>query len=95
MASPSSESNESKRKLSVGAYVSSVRVDYESFEVGTGQVSVAYNSLDFEPEIFFALGSPIGMFLTIRGVDRIDENYRLPTCKGFFNIYHPVSYFVL
>ncbi|XP_028625242.1 SEC23-interacting protein isoform X4 [Grammomys surdaster] len=88
MASPSSES---KRKLSVGPYVSSVRVDYESFEVGTGQVSVAYNSLDFEPEIFFALGSPIGMFLTIRGVDRIDENYRLPTCKGFFNIYHPLD----
>ncbi|EDL17659.1 SEC23-interacting protein isoform 2 [Mus musculus] len=91
MASPSSESNESKRKLSVGAYVSSVRVDYESFEVGTGQVSVAYSSLDFEPEIFFALGSPIGMLLTIRGVARIDEKYRLPTCKGFFNIYHPLD----
>ncbi|XP_062959097.1 SEC23-interacting protein isoform X4 [Cynocephalus volans] len=90
MASLSSET-ESKRKLPVGAYVSSVRVDYESFEVGTGQVSVIYNSLDFEPEIFFALGSPIGMFLTIRGVDRIDENYRLPTCKGFFNIYHPLD----
>lgn len=55
------------------------------------QVSVVYSSLDFEPEIFFALGSPVGMFLTVRGVDRIDENYRLPTCKGFFNIYHPVS----
>ncbi|XP_068955198.1 SEC23-interacting protein isoform X4 [Petaurus breviceps papuanus] len=54
-------------------------------------VSVVYNSLDFEPEIFFALGSPIGVFLTVRGVDRIDENYRLPTCKGFFNIYHPLD----
>ncbi|XP_010599521.1 SEC23-interacting protein isoform X2 [Loxodonta africana] len=91
MASLPSESNESKRKLPVGAYVSSVHVDYESFGVGTGQVSVVYNSLDFAPEIFFALGSPIGMFLTIRGVDRIDENYRLPTCKGFFNIYHPLD----
>ncbi|KAM6183145.1 SEC23-interacting protein [Erethizon dorsatum] len=91
VASLSSETNESKRKLPVGAYVSSVHVDYESFEVGTGQVSVVHNSLDFEPEIFFALGSPIGMFLTIRGVDRIDENYRLPTCKGFFNIYHPLD----
>ncbi|XP_057591008.1 SEC23-interacting protein isoform X3 [Hippopotamus amphibius kiboko] len=142
MASPPSESNQSKRKLPLGAYVSSVHVDYESFDVGTGQVgvsklwnqglcatgtlslpaspweetfsvsleswvsvalgsspysfitievSVVYNSLDFEPEIFFALGSPIGMFLTIRGVDRIDENYRLPTCKGFFNIYHPLD----
>ncbi|XP_047409504.1 SEC23-interacting protein isoform X2 [Sciurus carolinensis] len=91
MASIPSESSESKRKLPVGAYVSSVHIDYESFEVGTGQVSVVYSSLDFEPEIFFALGSPVGMFLTIRGVDRIDENYRLPTCKGFFNIYHPLD----
>nr|XP_020025441.1 SEC23-interacting protein isoform X2 [Castor canadensis] len=91
VASLPSESNEAKRKHPVGAYVSSVHVDYESFEVGTGQVSVTYSSLDFEPEIFFALGSPIGMFLTIRGVDRIDENYRLPTCKGFFNIYHPLD----
>ncbi|XP_004625674.1 SEC23-interacting protein [Octodon degus] len=87
----SSETNESKRKLPVGAYICSLHVDYESFEVGTGQVSVVHNSLDFEPEIFFALGSPIGVFLTIRGVDRIDENYRFPTCKGFFNIYHPLD----
>ncbi|XP_007478966.1 SEC23-interacting protein isoform X2 [Monodelphis domestica] len=86
-----SEADPSKRKLPVGPFVSSVHVDYDSFEVGTGQVSVVYNSLDFEPEIFFALGSPIGVFLTVRGVDRIDENYRLPTCKGFFNIYHPLD----
>ncbi|OWK07556.1 SEC23IP [Cervus elaphus hippelaphus] len=118
VASPPSDANEAKRRLPLGASVSSVRVDYEAFEVGTGQamlasvnvelwvlvvldsplhsfitieVSVVYSTLDFEPEIFFALGSPIGMFLTIRGVDRIDENYRLPTCKGFFNIYHPLD----
>uniref|UniRef100_A0A8C3H6C2 SEC23-interacting protein n=1 Tax=Chrysemys picta bellii TaxID=8478 RepID=A0A8C3H6C2_CHRPI len=81
----------SKRKLPVGAFVSSVNVDYEYFEVGTGQVSVAYSVLDFEPENFFALGSPIGVFLSVRGVEKIDENYRLPTCKGFFNIYHPLD----
>ncbi|NXO35381.1 S23IP protein, partial [Locustella ochotensis] len=81
----------SKRKLPVGASVSSVNIDYEYFEVGTGQVSVVYNALDFEPDIFFALGSPIGVFLTVRGVEKIDENYRLPTCKGFFNIYHPLD----
>lgn len=80
-----------KRKLPVGASVSSIHVDYEHFEAGTGQVSVRYNSLDFEPVNFFALGSPIGMFLTVRGVNRIDDNYRLPTCKGFFNIYHPLD----
>ncbi|XP_062988801.1 SEC23-interacting protein isoform X2 [Elgaria multicarinata webbii] len=81
----------SKRRLPVGASVSSVHIDYEYFEVGTGQVSVVYSTLDFEPEIFFALGSPIGVFLTVRGVDKIDENYTLPTCKGFFNIYHPLD----
>ncbi|XP_053548631.1 SEC23-interacting protein isoform X2 [Bombina bombina] len=80
-----------KKKLPVGASVSSVHVDYEYFETGTGQVSVQYNSLDFEPVNFFALGSPIGMFLTVRGLDKIDEHYRLPTCKGFFNIYHPLD----
>ncbi|XP_054975259.1 SEC23-interacting protein isoform X1 [Sorex araneus] len=85
------EPGESKRRLPVGVCVSSSHVHYESFEVGTGQVSVVYNSLDFEPENFFALGSPIGVLLTVRGVDRIDENYRLPTCKGFFNIYHPLD----
>ncbi|XP_056408420.1 SEC23-interacting protein isoform X2 [Hyla sarda] len=80
-----------KRKLPVGASVSSIHVDYEHFETGTGQVSICYNSLDFEPVNFFALGSPIGMFLTVRGLTRIDDNYRLPTCKGFFNIYHPLD----
>ncbi|NXT24189.1 S23IP protein, partial [Syrrhaptes paradoxus] len=81
----------SKRKLAFGASVSSVNIDYEYFEVGTGQVSVVHSALDFEPDIFFALGSPIGVFLTVRGVEKIDENYRLPTCKGFFNIYHPLD----
>ncbi|XP_060097495.1 SEC23-interacting protein isoform X1 [Heteronotia binoei] len=80
-----------KRKLPVGASVSSAHIDYEYFEVGTGQVSVVYSTLDFEPEIFFALGSPIGVFLTVRGVEKINENYMLPTCKGFFNIYHPLD----
>uniref|UniRef100_A0A3Q0R5V2 SEC23 interacting protein n=1 Tax=Amphilophus citrinellus TaxID=61819 RepID=A0A3Q0R5V2_AMPCI len=78
------------KKLPVGSTVSSVHVNYNYFEVGTGQVSVVYNALDFEPVNFFALGSPIGMFLTVRGLEKIEETYQLPTCKGFFNIYHPV-----
>uniref|UniRef100_UPI00398F6F81 SEC23-interacting protein isoform X2 n=1 Tax=Pristiophorus japonicus TaxID=55135 RepID=UPI00398F6F81 len=81
-----------KRMLSYGGTtVSSVKVHYDHFEAGAGQVSVAYHALDFEPDNFFALGSPIGMFLTVRGLEKIDENYRLPTCKGFFNIYHPLD----
>ncbi|XP_021561782.1 phospholipase DDHD2 isoform X2 [Carlito syrichta] len=61
----------------------------EYLDVGIGQVSVNYPQLLYKPEIFFAFGSPIGMFLTVRGLKRIDPNYRFPTCKGFFNIYHP------
>ncbi|XP_047406337.1 phospholipase DDHD2 isoform X2 [Sciurus carolinensis] len=52
-------------------------------------VSVKYPRLIYKPEIFFAFGSPIGMFLTVRGLKRIDPTYKFPTCKGFFNIYHP------
>ncbi|XP_053306305.1 SEC23-interacting protein [Spea bombifrons] len=80
-----------RKRLPARVSVSNVPVDYEYFEIGTGQVSVRYNPLDFEPVNFFALGSPIGMFLTVRGLDKIDETYRLPTCKGFFNIYHPLD----
>lgn len=59
--------------------------------ISSFQVSVKYPRLIYKPEIFFAFGSPIGMFLTVRGLKRIDPNYKFPTCKGFFNIYHPVS----
>ncbi|XP_015228587.1 PREDICTED: phospholipase DDHD2 isoform X2 [Cyprinodon variegatus] len=64
-------------------------VDYEYFDVGIGQVSVDYPQLAFYPQTFFAFGSPIGMFLTVRGLKRIDPNYSFPTCKSFYNIYHP------
>ncbi|XP_027890817.1 phospholipase DDHD2 isoform X2 [Xiphophorus couchianus] len=73
-------------------------VDYEYFDVGIGQsnggivkgqVSIDYPQLAFYPETFFAFGSPIGMFLTVRGLKRIDPNYSFPTCKSFYNIYHP------
>ncbi|NXK47552.1 DDHD2 Phospholipase, partial [Chauna torquata] len=56
---------------------------------GTQDVSANYPQLIYKPTIFFAFGSPIGMFLTVRGVKRINPNYSLPTCKGFFNIFHP------
>ncbi|XP_034026034.1 phospholipase DDHD2 isoform X3 [Thalassophryne amazonica] len=73
-------------------------VDYEYFDVGIGQnnggiakgqVSIDYPQLVFQPQTFFAFGSPIGMFLTVRGLKRIDPNYSFPTCKSFYNIYHP------
>lgn len=55
------------------------------------QVSIDYPQLAFHPQTFFAFGSPIGMFLTVRGLKHIDPNYTFPTCKSFYNIYHPVS----
>ncbi|KAK5871402.1 hypothetical protein PBY51_004286 [Eleginops maclovinus] len=64
-------------------------VEYEYFDVGIGQVSINYPQLAFHPQTFFAFGSPIGMFLTVRGLKHIDPNYTFPTCKSFYNIYHP------
>ncbi|NWY70935.1 DDHD2 Phospholipase, partial [Erithacus rubecula] len=62
-----------------------------SLSIPLPQVSANYPQLNYKPSIFFAFGSPIGMFLTVRGVKRIDPSYSLPTCKGFFNIFHPVG----
>ncbi|KAF5892770.1 phospholipase DDHD2 isoform X2, partial [Clarias magur] len=64
-------------------------VDYQHFDVGIGQVSINYPQLNFHPQAFFAFGSPIGMFLTVRGLKRIDPNYSFPTCSSFYNIFHP------
>ncbi|CAN7990219.1 unnamed protein product, partial [Ixodes hexagonus] len=57
---------------------------------GTGQLLVSYPRLDFQPSCFFALGSPIAMFLVVRGIETLDRDFRLPTCPAFFNIFHPV-----
>ncbi|XP_029179225.1 SEC23-interacting protein-like isoform X2 [Nylanderia fulva] len=56
---------------------------------GTGQPFIHYPQLNFHPRAFFALGSPIGMFVTVRGIDTLGENFILPTCPAFFNIFHP------
>ncbi|XP_038044465.1 phospholipase DDHD2-like isoform X2 [Patiria miniata] len=67
----------------------SVHIDFEPGSEGVGQPLVRYSQLDFKPQAFFAIGSPIGMFLTVRGVSRVGEEYKLPTCDGFFNMFHP------
>ena len=69
----------------------SLSVDYVTGSAGTGQLQVRYPQINFKPVNFFALGSPIAMFMTTRGIDAIGEDYSLPTCDGFFNIFHPVS----
>eukprot|EP00011_Vannellida_sp_DIVA3-517-6-12_P009089 CAMPEP_0114607478 /NCGR_PEP_ID=MMETSP0168-20121206/2089_1 /TAXON_ID=95228 ORGANISM="Vannella sp., Strain DIVA3 517/6/12" /NCGR_SAMPLE_ID=MMETSP0168 /ASSEMBLY_ACC=CAM_ASM_000044 /LENGTH=393 /DNA_ID=CAMNT_0001818357 /DNA_START=17 /DNA_END=1195 /DNA_ORIENTATION=- len=36
----------------------------------------------------FMIGSPLGMFVTVRGYDAGETN-RLPACRNIFNLYHP------
>ncbi|CAF3679891.1 unnamed protein product [Rotaria socialis] len=56
---------------------------------GTGQVSIQTEKLQFPVAYFFALGSPIAMFLTVRGIKSLACDYTFPTCKGLLNIFHP------
>lgn len=56
---------------------------------GTGQTTTSYPVLRFNPTAFFALGSPIGMFVLLRGIDCLGEDFQLATCPAFFNIFHP------
>uniref|UniRef100_A0A667YE61 DDHD domain containing 2 n=1 Tax=Myripristis murdjan TaxID=586833 RepID=A0A667YE61_9TELE len=70
-------------------YVRRKQVQEVKHSIAKGQVSINYPQLAFQPQTFFAFGSPIGMFLTVRGLKHIDPNYTFPTCKSFYNIYHP------
>ena len=54
---------------------------------------VKYPQLNFKVKKFFALGSPIAMFQTVRGIERIEPDFKFPTCEEFFNIFHPVIEF--
>ncbi|KAL1122817.1 hypothetical protein AAG570_003143 [Ranatra chinensis] len=56
---------------------------------GAGQPYIIYPQLLFQPKAFFALGSPIGMFVTVRGIEALGEDFKFPTCPAFFNIFHP------
>lgn len=55
----------------------------------TGQYLIKYPQLKFKPRCFFAFGSPMPMFLTVRGIKSISKDYKLPTCDRMFNIFHP------
>ncbi|XP_012281532.1 SEC23-interacting protein [Orussus abietinus] len=67
----------------------SKKISYVMGGAGTGQPFISYPQLSFYPKAFFALGSPIGMFVTVRGIDNLGEDFALPTCPAFFNIFHP------
>ncbi|XP_070539993.1 triacylglycerol hydrolase DDHD2-like [Ptychodera flava] len=67
----------------------SVHVDYTPGVTGIGQPFVNYPQFDFKPACFFGLGSPVALFLTVRGVDSVGLDFKLPTCDGYYNIFHP------
>ncbi|XP_076460329.1 triacylglycerol hydrolase DDHD2-like [Babylonia areolata] len=67
----------------------SISVDYICGLSGTGQPAVHYRQLEFSPSCLFTLGSPVAVFLTVRGVQSIGENFKLPTCSRFLNVFHP------
>lgn len=63
--------------------------NYPFEAIGLGFPAIKYPTLCFHPSAFFAMGSPIPMFLTVRGVQNLSPDYRLPTCAAVFNIFHP------
>ncbi|XP_063221655.1 SEC23-interacting protein isoform X2 [Bacillus rossius redtenbacheri] len=65
------------------------RMSYVMGRAGTGQPYITYPQIKFHPSAFFALGSPIAMFVTVRGNEMLGEDFTLPTCPAFFNIFHP------
>ncbi|XP_033756021.1 phospholipase DDHD2-like isoform X2 [Pecten maximus] len=67
----------------------SINVEYIQGVSGTGRPSVAYPQLSFKPSAFIAMGSPIGVFLSARGLDKVGEDFKLPTCSRLFNVFHP------
>ena len=44
--------------------------------------------LKFNIEHYFLLGSPLGLFISVYSEENFIQE-RLPTCKYFYNIYHP------
>lgn len=57
--------------------------------INTGQYLIEYPQLKFKPKCFFAFGSPMSMFLNVRGIQNISKDYKLPTCDRMYNIFHP------
>lgn len=51
-------------------------------------VSSSATTLDFDVDIFFGVGSPVGMFQMLKG-SRIGPGGVLPEVKDYYNVFHP------
>lgn len=76
-------------KSEIGSCDESEKINKLLDKMNTGQYLVKYPQLKFKPRCFFAFGSPMTLFLSVRGMHNISENYKLPTCDRMLNIFHP------
>uniref|UniRef100_A0A5K3EY82 DDHD domain-containing protein n=1 Tax=Mesocestoides corti TaxID=53468 RepID=A0A5K3EY82_MESCO len=60
-----------------------------SRSTGVGLPMVNYPQLGFPLNTCFLLGSPLSIFLTARGTDRLPHDFRLPSCSACVNVFHP------
>ncbi|CEG39906.1 phospholipase ddhd2 isoform 1 [Plasmopara halstedii] len=60
----------------------------DAASTGTSATVPVVPKLAFDVENLFCFGSPIGLFLNVRG-QKIGCDFRLPRCRRLFNIYHP------
>lgn len=51
---------------------------------------IDFPQLAFPVDLFFTLGSPIGMFLCVREQE-LPPNFRFPTTSRFLNVFHPLD----
>eukprot|EP00743_Colponemidia_sp_Colp-15_P007870 GILK01008523.1.p1 GENE.GILK01008523.1~~GILK01008523.1.p1 ORF type:complete len:659 (+),score=111.12 GILK01008523.1:163-1977(+) len=58
---------------------------------GSANANASYPQLSFAPQNLFIMGSPLPLFLTIRGTKMGPQNTELPTCRNLFNIFHPLD----
>ncbi|KAL2520261.1 Phospholipase SGR2 [Forsythia ovata] len=66
----------------------------------TNTPRIRYTKLEFKVDTFFAVGSPLGVFLALRNVrigigkgkeywEEENVNEEMPACRQMFNIFHP------
>lgn len=90
VASPSQMVDDALSILNLGS--TDKTFNYQTLEkgAGIGQPCVKYPQFPFKKvHAFFALGSPISMFLAVRGVSELGIKFQLPTCDNMYNIFHP------
>uniref|UniRef100_A0A7N0TRD4 DDHD domain-containing protein n=1 Tax=Kalanchoe fedtschenkoi TaxID=63787 RepID=A0A7N0TRD4_KALFE len=94
----SSGSEEAQTTLKLSAHCTSVTEDDGALKSYTPFIK--YTKLEFKVDTFFAVGSPLGVFLALRnirigigrGQDYWEEekiNEEMPACRRMINIFHP------